>query len=49
VGVPSYGFTPFLLLTPDTLHVDNVNERLALHGYRIGVDLYAGLLQRLAG
>ena len=48
LGIPSYGFAPFLILTTDTLHVDNPNERIALPGYSQGVELYARLLERIA-
>jgi acetylornithine deacetylase/succinyl-diaminopimelate desuccinylase-like protein len=48
LGIPSYGFSPFLILTTDTLHVDNPNERIALPGYSQGVELYARLLERIA-
>lgn len=45
--VPSYGFSPFLILTTDTLQVDRANERMALPGFVQGVDLYTKLLRRL--
>lgn len=47
-GIPSYGFSPFLILTPDTLTGANPNERVALPGFVSGVQLYTELLQRLA-
>jgi acetylornithine deacetylase/succinyl-diaminopimelate desuccinylase-like protein len=47
-GVPSYGFTPFPIFSTDTLHVDNVDERLGLPGYRRGVTTYEELLDQLA-
>jgi acetylornithine deacetylase/succinyl-diaminopimelate desuccinylase-like protein len=46
-GVPSYGFSPFLILTTDTLQVDRANERIALPGFVQGVGLYTQLLRRL--
>lgn len=46
-GVPSYGFSPFLILTTDTLQVDRANERMALPGFVQGVGLYKKLLRRL--
>jgi acetylornithine deacetylase/succinyl-diaminopimelate desuccinylase-like protein len=46
-GVPSYGFSPFLIMNTDTLQVDNANERLALTGYVQGVRMYRELLRRL--
>lgn len=48
-GIPSYGFSPFLILTPDTMTGANPNERIALPGYVDGVDLYTELVARLAG
>jgi acetylornithine deacetylase/succinyl-diaminopimelate desuccinylase-like protein len=46
-GIPSYGFSPFLILTPDTLTGANPNERIALPGYVEGVEIYTELLRRL--
>ena len=48
-GIPAYGFSPFLILTPDTMHVDGVNERIALPGYVSGVALYRELVREIAG
>jgi len=47
-GIPSYGFSPFLILSTDTLQVDNANERLAIPGFVEGVKLYEELLRTLA-
>ena len=47
-GIPSYGFSPFLILTTDTVHVDRPNERIALPGFTWGVDLYARVVERIA-
>ena len=47
-GIPSYGFTPFLALTTDTLAITGPNEGIALPAYVIGVDLYKHLLERVA-
>jgi hypothetical protein len=47
-GVPSYGFSPFLIMNTDTLQVDNANERFALPGFVEGVALYRDLVRRLA-
>ena len=47
-GVPSYGFTPFLALTTDTLAITGPNEGIALPAYVVGVDLYKQLLERVA-
>jgi hypothetical protein len=46
-GVPSYGFSPFLILSTDTLQVDQANERMALPGYVEGVALYRDVVRRL--
>jgi acetylornithine deacetylase/succinyl-diaminopimelate desuccinylase-like protein len=46
-GIPSYGFSPFLIMSTDTLQVDAPNERLALPGFVEGVDVYRALLRRL--
>lgn len=51
-GIPTYGFTPFPVLTPEVVQLrywGTVNERMALPGYVEGVDLYAELLDRLVG
>lgn len=47
LDVPSYGFSPFLILTTDTLQVDRANERIALPGFVQGVGLYTKLVRRL--
>ncbi len=47
-GIPSYGLSPFLILSTDTLQVDNANERMALPGFIDGVELYETILRRLA-
>ncbi len=46
-GIPSYGFSPFLILTPDTLTGNHPNERVSLPGYADGVRFYTELLRRL--
>jgi acetylornithine deacetylase/succinyl-diaminopimelate desuccinylase-like protein len=46
-GVPSYGFSPFFIMSTDTYQVDQQNERLALPGYLQGVELYRKLVRRL--
>ncbi len=48
-GIPSYGFSPFLIFTTDTLRKDTLNERLGLTGFVGGVELYREAVQRLAG
>ncbi len=50
-GVPSYGFSPFMVLTPEVLNLASqgtVNERIGLAGFVEGVEIYADLLERLA-
>jgi acetylornithine deacetylase/succinyl-diaminopimelate desuccinylase-like protein len=46
-GVPSYGFSPFLIMSTDTLQVDQANERFALPSFADGVSLYRQLVRRL--
>jgi hypothetical protein len=48
-GIPSYGFSPFLVLSTDTAGVGGINESLALPGYIDGVDMYVDLVRRLVG
>jgi acetylornithine deacetylase/succinyl-diaminopimelate desuccinylase-like protein len=48
-GVPSYGFSPFLIFTTDTFRVDGTNERIGLPGFVDGVALYVRAVERLAG
>lgn len=47
LGVPAYGFSPFLIMNTDTLQVDQANERFALPGYVDGVELYKLVVRRL--
>jgi hypothetical protein len=47
-GIASYGFAPFPILTTDTVHVDNANERIGLPGFAAGVDLYRKVVGRIA-
>jgi acetylornithine deacetylase/succinyl-diaminopimelate desuccinylase-like protein len=47
LGVPAYGFSPFLIMSTDTLQVDQANERFALPGFVDGVVLYGKLVRRL--
>jgi len=51
-GIPTFGFSPFNVVTPDVLRTrlrSTVNERIGLAGYVEGVELYRDLLERLAG
>jgi acetylornithine deacetylase/succinyl-diaminopimelate desuccinylase-like protein len=47
MGVPAYGFSPFLLMNTDTLQVDQANERFTVPAFADGVDLYKKLVRRL--
>jgi acetylornithine deacetylase/succinyl-diaminopimelate desuccinylase-like protein len=46
-GVPSYGFSPFLIMSTDTLQVDQANERFAIPAFADGAALYVQLIRRL--
>lgn len=46
-GVPSYGFSPFLIMNTDTMQVDQANERFALPGFVEGVEVYRDLVRSL--
>lgn len=46
-GVPSYGFSPFLIMNTDTFQVDRANERFGLPGFVEGVEVYRKLVRRL--
>lgn len=46
-GVPSYGFSPFLIMNTDTFQVDRANERFGLPGFIEGVEIYRNLVRRL--
>lgn len=48
-GIPSYGFSPFLIFATDTFRRDTRNERIGLPGFLGGVELYRQVLVRLAG
>lgn len=48
LGVPTYGFSPFLIMSTDTLQVDQANERFAVPAFADGVELYKKLVRRLA-
>jgi hypothetical protein len=51
-GIPSYGVSPFMILTPEVTtqaQSGTVNERIALPGFVEGVELYAELVELLAG
>lgn len=46
-GIPSYGFSPFLIFNTDTLKIGQPNERLGLWGYVQGVELYSEVVESL--
>ena len=51
-GIPAYGFSPFMVLTPEVLRLVQgraVSERIALPGFVEGVEIYREVLDRLAG
>lgn len=48
LGVPSYGFSPFPVLSADTVYIGRPNERIDLPGFVQGVALYSEILSRLA-
>ncbi|HEV8238899.1 MAG TPA: M20/M25/M40 family metallo-hydrolase [Thermoanaerobaculia bacterium] len=48
LGIPCYGFAPFLLLTPETERMGRNNEQITLPGLVQGTDLYRRVVERLA-
>jgi acetylornithine deacetylase/succinyl-diaminopimelate desuccinylase-like protein len=46
-GIPSYGFTPFWILSGDAFSMKGINERLPLPAFVRGVELYRDLVARL--
>ncbi len=48
LGIPCYGFAPFLLLTPETERMGRSNEKISLPGLVQGTDLYRRVVARLA-
>lgn len=47
-GLPTYGYSPFLLPVTDTMNIARANERMALPGFVAGVALYRSVVARLA-
>ncbi len=47
-GIPSYGFSPFLITVTDTMGVARANERMPLPGFVEGVAIYRKLIRELA-
>jgi len=48
LGIPCYGFAPFLLLTPETERMGQQNEQISLPGFVQGTDLYRRVVASLA-
>lgn len=48
-GVPSYGFSPFLVYTTDTTRIGQQDERLRLPDFLEGVEVYRRVVERLTG
>ncbi|MDX1644424.1 MAG: M20/M25/M40 family metallo-hydrolase [Thermoanaerobaculia bacterium] len=46
-GVPSYGYSPFLFFTTDTIRADRTNERVPLPGFVSGAQIYRSLVESL--
>jgi acetylornithine deacetylase/succinyl-diaminopimelate desuccinylase-like protein len=47
-GVPTYGFSPFLLFSIESYRADTINERINLPGFVDGIELYKATVRRLA-
>lgn len=47
LGIPSYGFSPFFILTPDTLRIGLPNERISIPGFAKGTELQSRVVERL--
>jgi acetylornithine deacetylase/succinyl-diaminopimelate desuccinylase-like protein len=47
-GIPSYGFSPFLITVTDTMGIARADERMPLPGFVQGVAIYRDLVQRMA-
>ncbi len=46
-GIPSYGYSPFWILSSDTIKMKGRNERMAAPAFVEGVDRYQALVRRL--
>lgn len=46
-GIPSYGFSPFWILSAEATKMKGVNERIAVPSFVRGVELYSRLARRL--
>jgi acetylornithine deacetylase/succinyl-diaminopimelate desuccinylase-like protein len=47
-NVPSYGFSPFFFLSPDTLRLGLPNERISASALVDGAQLYSNVVERIA-
>lgn len=47
LGIASYGYSPFLFFTTDTVRADQPNERIPLPGFVSGVEIYVDAIRRL--
>ena len=47
VGIPSYGYSPFWILSSDTLKMKGRNERMPAPAFVAGVERYQKLVERL--
>ncbi|MEO8275931.1 MAG: M20/M25/M40 family metallo-hydrolase [Thermoanaerobaculia bacterium] len=47
-GIPSYGFSPFLLAVTDTMSIARANERMPLPGFVDGAAIYRQLIADMA-
>jgi acetylornithine deacetylase/succinyl-diaminopimelate desuccinylase-like protein len=47
-GIPSYGFSPFLITVTDTMGIARANERMPMPGFVQGVEIYRKLVRELA-
>ncbi len=48
-GIPSYGYSPFWILSSDTIKMKGRNERMAAPPFVEGVERYQELVRRLVG
>ncbi|MEO8198865.1 MAG: hypothetical protein ABI689_19290, partial [Thermoanaerobaculia bacterium] len=48
IGIPSYGFSPFLITVTDTMGIARANERMPMPGFVQGVEIYRKLVRRMA-
>ena len=48
-GIPAYGYSPFWILSSDTIKMKGRNERMAAPAFVEGIERYQGLVRRLVG